>query len=78
MEEIPNKVRDMMGILVDVNLQEKDCKSYLEIVTEAYPICFRGKHYQSKSACMLLWGQSENPVAFSLPVSRIMRTVWIV
>ena len=54
MEEIPNKVRDMMGILVDVNLQEKDCKSYPEIVTKAYPICFRGKHYQSKSACMLL------------------------
>ena len=23
-------------------------------------------------------GQSENPVVFSLPVSRIMRTVWIV
>ena len=54
MEEIPNKVRDMMGILVDVNLKEKDWKSYPEIVTEAYPICFRGKYYQSKSACMLL------------------------
>ena len=32
MEDIPNKVRDMMGILVDVNLKEKDGKSYLEIV----------------------------------------------
>ena len=37
MEEIPNEVRDMMGILVDVNLKEKDWKSYPEIVTEAYP-----------------------------------------
>ena len=32
MEDIPNKVRDMMGILVDVNLKEKDGKEYLEIV----------------------------------------------
>ena len=48
MEDIPNKVRDMMGILVDVNLREKDEKQYLEIVTEAYPypISFRGKYYQ--------------------------------
>ena len=48
MEDIPNKVRDMMGILVDVNLKEKDGKSYLEIVTEAYPypVSFRGKYYQ--------------------------------
>ena len=38
MEDIPNKVRDMMGILVDVNLKEKDGKQYLEIVTEAYPL----------------------------------------
>ena len=48
MEDIPNKVRDIMGILVDVNLKEKDGKNYLEIVTEAYPypISFRGKYYQ--------------------------------
>ena len=29
MEDIPNKVRDMMGILVEVNLKEKDGMSYL-------------------------------------------------
>ena len=48
MEDIPNKVRDMMGILVDVNLKEKDGTQYLEIVTEAYPypVSFRGKYYQ--------------------------------
>ncbi len=52
MEDIPNKVRDMMGILVDVNLKEKDRKSYVEIVTEAYPypISFRGKYYQRSGA----------------------------
>lgn len=37
MEDIPNKVRDMMGILVEVNLREKDERQYLEIVTDAYP-----------------------------------------
>ncbi|MDO4181715.1 MAG: ATP-binding protein, partial [Bacteroidales bacterium] len=52
MEDIPNKVRDMMGILVEVNLEEKDEKKYLEIVTEAYPypISFRGKYYQRSGA----------------------------
>ena len=52
MEDIPNKVRDMMGILVEVNLKEKDEKQYLEIVTEAYPypISFRGKYYQRSGA----------------------------
>lgn len=29
MEDIPNKVRDTLGILVDVNLYEKDQKSIL-------------------------------------------------
>ena len=52
MEDIPNKVRDMLGILVDVNLKEKYEKQYLEIVTEAYPypISFRGKYYQRSGA----------------------------
>ena len=52
MEDIPNKVRDMMGIMVDVNLKEKDKKAYLEIVTEAYPypVSFRGKYYQRSGA----------------------------
>ena len=52
MEDIPNKVRDMMGILVEVNLKEKDEKQYIEIVTEAYPypVSFRGKYYQRRGA----------------------------
>ena len=52
MEDIPNKVRDMLGILVEVNLKEKDGKQYLEIATETYPypISFRGKYYQRSGA----------------------------
>lgn len=52
MEDIPNKVRDMLGILVDVNLKEEDGREYLEIMAEAYPypISFRGKYYQRSGA----------------------------
>ena len=54
MEDIPNKVRDMLGILVDVNLKEKDNKQYLEIATEAYPypISFRGKFFSYPNSCI--------------------------
>ena len=31
MEDIQNKVRDLMGILVDVNLYQKENKNILEI-----------------------------------------------
>jgi len=47
MEDIPNKVRDLMGILVDVNLKEKDGLQYLEIITDAYPypISYKGQYH---------------------------------
>ena len=32
LEELPNKVRDVLGILVDVNLHETDGRQYLEVV----------------------------------------------
>ena len=38
----------MMGILVDVNLKEKDGKQYLEIVTEAYPSPIQIRVYENK------------------------------
>jgi ATP-dependent DNA helicase RecG len=44
MEDIPNKVRDILGIIVDVNLLSDHHKNYLEIVVEAYPypISYKG------------------------------------
>ena len=59
MEDIPNKVRDLLGIVVDVNLHEKGKKSYLEIVTEPYPypISYKGQyHYRSGSTKQELKG----------------------
>jgi len=59
LEEIPNKVRDVLGILVDVNLhQTKQC-DYLEIIVEAYPnaISYKGQyHYRSGSTKQELKG----------------------
>jgi len=47
LEEIPNKVRDLLGILVDVNLLNEDGKDTLEIIVEAYPypVSLRGRYY---------------------------------
>ena len=52
MEDIPNKVRDLLGILVDVNLKSENGKEYLEIIVESYPypISYRGHYYQRSGA----------------------------
>lgn len=47
MEEIPNKIRNLMGITTEVNLFEEDGKHYIEIVVQPYsvPISLRGRFY---------------------------------
>ena len=48
--DIPNKVRDILGIMVEVNLREEAGKDYLEIVVEPYPypVSYKGEyHYRS-------------------------------
>ncbi len=47
LEDIPNKVRDILGVMVDVNLHVEDDKEYLEIITEnyPYPISYKGSYY---------------------------------
>jgi len=49
MEDIPNKVRDTMGVMVDVNLHKDKVKDlyYIEIITPPYvvPISLRGRYY---------------------------------
>ncbi len=47
LEDIPNKVRDLLGILVAVNLRTEGALDYLEIVVEPYPnpISHKGKYY---------------------------------
>lgn len=45
--DIPNQVRDLLGLMVDVNLRSANNNDYLEIVVEPYPfpISLRGKYY---------------------------------
>jgi len=60
-EDIPNKVRDTLGIIVDVNLLEKDSKEYLEIQTAPHlsPINYKGQyHYRSGSTKQELKGSA--------------------
>lgn len=52
LEDIPNKVRDILGIMVDVNLHHAPTGSYVEIIVEAYPyaVSYKGQyHYRSGS-----------------------------
>ena len=59
LEDIPNKVRDILGIIVDVNLLTQDGKDYIEICVNpsSYPVNYKGEyHYRSGSTKQLLRG----------------------
>jgi len=59
LEDIPNKVKDTLGILVDVNLHKTAQGSFIEIVVEAYPypVSYKGQyHYRSGSTKQELKG----------------------
>lgn len=59
LEEIPNKVRDVLGIMVEVNLRLEDGKELLEIGVEPYPspVSYKGEyHYRSGSTKQELKG----------------------
>ncbi|MBF0245342.1 MAG: putative DNA binding domain-containing protein, partial [Planctomycetes bacterium] len=59
LEDIPNKVRDILGIMVDAKLQYEDNKPYLQIVVAPYPspISYKGQyHYRSGSTKQELKG----------------------
>lgn len=47
LEDIPNQVKDVLGLMVDVNLHSKNGQDYIEILVEPYPfpISLRGKYY---------------------------------
>lgn len=54
LEKLPNKITDMMGIIVDVNLKFEGELEYLEIIVDKYPslISFRGKYYYRSGSTM--------------------------
>ena len=59
LEEIPNKVQALLGIVVEVNLKSEGGVEYLEIVVDPHPnpISYRGEfHYRSGSTKQVLRG----------------------
>ncbi len=59
LEDLPNKVRDVLGVVVDVNLRTEAGRNYLEIVVPAYanPISYKGEYcYRSGSTTQTLKG----------------------
>ncbi|MCO5268589.1 MAG: putative DNA binding domain-containing protein [Brumimicrobium sp.] len=63
MDDIPNKIRNAMGITVEVNLHEESEKYFIEIVTLPYtvPVSLRGRYYyRSGSTKQELTGNSLN------------------
>ena len=47
LEDIPNKVRDVLGIIVEVNLHQESGGEFLEITVDPYPnpISYRGRYF---------------------------------
>ncbi|SEA19594.1 ATP-dependent DNA helicase RecG [Porphyromonadaceae bacterium KH3R12] len=63
MDEIPNKIKNNMGITAEVNLLQENGKHYIEIVVQPYsvPISLRGRYYyRSGSVKQELTGASLN------------------
>jgi ATP-dependent DNA helicase RecG len=63
LEDIPNKVRDVLGIMVNVNLLSENNLLYIEIIVEPYPypINYKGKyHFRSGSTKQELKGLALN------------------
>jgi ATP-dependent DNA helicase RecG len=47
LEDLPNKIRNAMGVIADVDLQETDVRRYISITVKPYPypLNYRGKYY---------------------------------
>lgn len=47
LEDLPNKIRDILGIMAEVNLHEVNGLHFIEIITPPYavPISLRGRYY---------------------------------
>ena len=61
LEDIPNKVKDILGVIVDLRMLVEDDKEYLEIVIEPYPypVSYKGQyHYRTGSSKQELKGAS--------------------
>ncbi len=68
MDDLPNKIVNHLGLVVDVNLHEKDGKYYIEIVVpiSTVPVSYQGiHHYRSGSTKQELRGTALNQFILS-------------
>lgn len=68
LEDIPNKVRDVLGIIVDVNFLTQDGTGYIEICANpsSYPVNFKEEqHHRSGSTKQLLKGAALSEFEYS-------------
>ncbi len=59
MEDLPNKIRNILGIIVDVNLHSENGKDWIsvEVAPYPYPVSYKGQyHYRSGSTKQELIG----------------------
>ncbi|MDY4255193.1 MAG: ATP-binding protein [Oscillospiraceae bacterium] len=59
LEDLPNKIRDTMGIVADINLLKEQEKEYIEITVPSYPVaisCKGAYYYRSGSTNQKLTG----------------------
>ncbi len=54
MEDIPNKIVNSMGLVADVNLNEQDERTYIEVTIDSsnVPISYKGKYYYRSGSTM--------------------------
>jgi ATP-dependent DNA helicase RecG len=47
LEDLPNKIRDVLGIIPEINLRNEKGKEFIEIIVESYPspVSLRGQYY---------------------------------
>ena len=74
LEDIPNKVVNYMGLVVDVNLYEQDGLDYIELVIEPsnVAISYKGKYYYRSGSTM----QELNGVALQQFLLKKMGRSW--
>ena len=74
MEDIPNKVVNAMGIVVDVNLHEQEGVEYIELIISPsnVPISYKGKYYYRSGSTM----QELNGTALQQFILKKMGRTW--
>ena len=74
LEDIPNKIVNYMGLVVDVNLYEQNGLDYIELIVNPsnVPISFKGKYYYRSGSTM----QELNGAALQQFIMKKMGKSW--